>query len=291
MSATMTDSRCGLNGELVYERFGDFGSVTDYNDFRPVTLQQGRNVLLVAVFTRSDTSAFFGFQSGTEYTAATPRISYTFSETSIHQGDTFTLDIGVESVFDLAAWQFDIAFDPAKLEALSVNEGRFLKIGASTFFQSGSIDNARGTITGLSAVRLSRQGVTGAGVLAQVLLKANAGGETELRLQNFELATVSGKTIPAGPHQVRITVAGGLATGDVNRDGQVSSLDLVLVAQQLGKQVPQGSPADVNGDGVVNMLDLIIVAQAIGNTTTPRSTGDCRCPDGRSVDRASTAGR
>ncbi len=34
-----------LNGDLIYEVFGDFGLVNDYNDFRPVTLQQGLNVL------------------------------------------------------------------------------------------------------------------------------------------------------------------------------------------------------------------------------------------------------
>ena len=54
---------------------------------------------------------------------------------------------------------------------------------------------------------------------------------------------------------------GGLAAGDVNRDGVVSILDLILVAQQLGKRVSAGSPVDVNGDGVVSILDLIRVAQ------------------------------
>ena len=60
---------------------------------------------------------------------------------------------------------------------------------------------------------------------------------------------------------------GRLATGDVNRDGVVSILDLILVAQQLGKRVSAGSPVDVNGDGIVSILDLIRIAQGIGNTT------------------------
>ena len=38
-------------------------------------------------------------------------------------------------------------------------------------------------------------------------------------------------------------------------------MDLVLVAQQFGKDVPANSPADVTGDGVVNILDLVRVAQ------------------------------
>ena len=74
---------------------------------------------------------------------ANPGVGYTFSKTPIHTGDTFTLDIHAENIFDLAGWQFDIAFDPAALEAIDVSEGDFLKTdGGSTFFQSGSIDNA-----------------------------------------------------------------------------------------------------------------------------------------------------
>ena len=58
-----------------------------------------------------------------------------------------------------------------------------------------------------------------------------------------------------------------LATGDVNRDGRVSILDLIRVAQQLGKRVPPNSPVDINGDGVVNIFDLTLVAQGIGKTS------------------------
>ncbi len=43
---------------------------------------------------------------------------------------------------------------------------------------------------------------------------------------------------------------------DVNSDGRVNILDLVQVANGLGKSTP-----DPNGDGVVNILDLVFVAQ------------------------------
>ena len=211
----------------------------------------------------------FGFEPGTEYTVLTPGIGYTFSQTPIHIGDTFSLDISAETVFDLAGWQFDIAFDPAILEAVNVSEGDFLTTdGGTTFFQSGNIDNASGKITGLNAARLSAQGATGTGSLLQVNFKAKSGGETKLTLQNFQFGTANGEGIPAGPREVHITVEGRLATGDVNRDGVVSIFDLILVSQQLGKRVSAGSPVDVNGDGVVTVLDLLIVSQAIGNTTT-----------------------
>ena len=140
-------------------------------------------------------------------------------------------------------------------------------MAAPTFFHGGSIDNAAGKITGLSAARLSAEGMSGSGVVLQVTFKAKSGGETTLVLQNFQFGSVGGDSIPAGPHQIRITVEGQLATGDVNRDGVVSILDLILVAQQLGKRVSANSLVDVNGDGVVSILDLIRIAQGIGNTT------------------------
>ena len=255
-----------LNGNLVYERFSDLGNWRNYQHFFPVTLREGRNILLVGVPALG--AVYVGFEPGTEYTVANPSVAYTFSKTPIHTGDTFTLDISAETVFDMAGWQFDIAFDPAILEALNVSEGDFLKTGGSTtFFQGGSIDNAAGKITGLNAARLATQGATGTGSLLQVNFKAKSGGETKLTLQNFEFGAITGENIPAGPHEITFTVEGGLATGDVNRDGRVSILDLILVSQQLGKRVAAGSPVDVNGDGVVSILDLITVSGQIGSTT------------------------
>ena len=256
-----------LNGTLIYESLRYHASA-GYTDSLPVTLRQGRNVLLVTV--RAQYNAFFGFEPDTEYTVANPGVGYTFSKTPIHRDDTFTLDIRAEDVIDLAGWQFDIAFDPAALEAIDISEGNFLKTdGGTTLFQSGRIDNAAGKITGLSAIRLSDRGMSGAGTLLQVRFKAKSGGETRLALQKFQFGSTSGDSIPAGPHEIRITVEGQLATGDVNRDGVVSILDLILVARQLGTRVPAGSPVDLNGDGVVSILDLILTARSIGSTTAP----------------------
>ena len=52
---------------------------------------------------------------------------------------------------------------------------------------------------------------------------------------------------------------------DVNGDGQVTVIDLAIVALFYGTQVPDGVdlPADVNDDGTVNLLDLTAVANAI----------------------------
>ena len=47
-------------------------------------------------------------------------------------------------------------------------------------------------------------------------------------------------------------------TADINGDGTVNILDLVMVANAFGEAAP-----DLNGDGTVNILDLVIVANNI----------------------------
>ena len=153
------------------------------------------------------------------------------------------------------------------LEAAEVNEGDFLKTGGgATFFQSGTIDNRSGKIKGLSSARLSEDGVSGSGTLLSVTFTAKSVGQTPLKLDNFQLAAITGTPITAEAQEIVITVEGHHTVGDVNRDGQVSILDMVLVARQLGKTVPAHSVVDLNGDGIVNILDLILVSQNMGES-------------------------
>ena len=53
------------------------------------------------------------------------------------------------------------------------------------------------------------------------------------------------------------------ASTDINGDGVVNILDLILVAQNFGT-----TKSDINGDGTTNILDLILVAQHLGETST-----------------------
>ena len=53
---------------------------------------------------------------------------------------------------------------------------------------------------------------------------------------------------------------------DVNEDGVVNILDMVLVASQFG-QTGTSNRWDVNEDGVINVQDLVLVASGIGGTS------------------------
>ena len=186
----------------------------------------------------------------------------------IRMGDTFVLRLNANDVTDLAGWQTDITFDSDVLETVEVNEGDFLKAeAADTFFLPGMIDNTAGKITGLSAAKLEGGG-SGTGTLLLVTFKAKAVGETRVTLSNFFAGSSSGETLSSEVPEIRITIEErAFPVSDVNQDGQVNVLDLILVARHLGDDASVNRQADVNGDGTINVLDLIVVAQHLGEST------------------------
>jgi len=81
----------------------------------------------------------------------------------------FSVDIVINDVTDLFAFQFDLSFDPNVISATSITEGPFLQIGGSTFFFPGIIDNSMGRISFVADTILGVvPGVNGTGVLATV---------------------------------------------------------------------------------------------------------------------------
>ena len=260
-----------LNGNLIHEILDEpaWSYGVKYDQFFPVTLKQGANVLLVAIDRGYWITGHFSFEEGAEYTVVPPGVGFTVSETSLLAGDTFTLQLNAEYITNLAGWQTDITFDPNILEAVEATEGGFLKTeDGNTFFQDGTIDNTKGKITDLFSARIAETGVSGTGTLLSVTFRAKAGGETQVTLENFEFSSMSGEIIPIVPPNITITV-GEYPAYDVNQDGRVSVVDLVLVAKDLGADAPANFQTDVNRDGVINVQDLILVAQHIGETAEP----------------------
>ena len=220
-----------------------------------------------------NSSIIYQTHVGTEYAVVSPGTGFALltGATDVRVGETFTLRVNAEKVTDLAGWQFDLTFDPDVLEAVKVNEGDFLKKdGGTTFFQRGTIDNAAGKITGLSAALISESGVTGTGTVLSVVFSAKSDGNSQMALRNFQLGSSVGEVIPAGMRDLTITVE-SQPTWDVNADGQVSILDLILIARDFGKPATRNSRTDVNRDGVISILDLILVARHMGELTVSAS--------------------
>ena len=77
-----------------------------------------------------------------------------------------------------------------------------------------------------------------------------------LGTNSVEVSAV-GIAVPATFHAVSDTEAPSIAA-DINKDGNVNVLDLILIASNLGQSGQ--NDADVNGDRVVNILDLVFAA-------------------------------
>ena len=217
-----------------------------------------------------------------------PDVNGTGLSSPLQVGDTFTQKIWARDflppiISDLSAWQMNITYNPKVLQFVSATEGDFLESGGvdALFMASGG----NGTITAHQA-RIGRTtdntvappvetlttpvaGVTGSGLLMTVEFKLLEFAEEALGLSNIQLSNsqLSATTDPqsqASRVSYHVVVNPVVATHrfpavDVNRDGMVNVMDLVVIAGSLGS-VPSNPRADVNNDGFVNALDLMAVA-------------------------------
>ena len=169
----------------------------------------------------------------------------------------------------LEGWEFDIAFTPGVLVALQVDEGTYFSPDngcSQSLFQGGTIDNATGRITGVN-MELGADCFYFDDALLSVTFQAKTAGAGELSLHNVDIRILFNQAPDIGIHALEIVVE---SDADLNGDGQVNILDLVLVAQNFGQAHPQ---ADLNGDGTVNIFDLITVAQHLEGSATPSAPG------------------
>ena len=121
---------------------------------------------------------------------------------TVTQGSAFAVGVNISGVTDLYAFQFDLSFDPAILQATNVLEGTFLFGGGSTFFIPGTIDNTTGNITFNADTLLTAiSGVSGDGTLALFDFTAFAPGTSTFTISNVILQDSSG------------TILDGTATG------------------------------------------------------------------------------
>lgn len=99
-----------------------------------------------------------------------------------------TVDVRIENVTTLGAYQFDVLFDPDIVEVTAVTNGDFLgSTGLGVLPLGPDIDNTSGVVT-FGAVTLGAQdGPSGAGVLATITLTTKSDGVTGIDLTNIIL--------------------------------------------------------------------------------------------------------
>ena len=170
-------------------------------------------------------------------------------------GEQFTMSLNISGGINVGGFQATILFDDKTLRFVDNHAGTFL--GAGSIALAPAVDAGQVSIAG-TAIGKSAQGE---GMLAYLTFEV-----VEPRLSFVSLAGV-GLSDPIGQlscprlEHARVIMPPPRRS-DVNRDGAVDILDLVLVAANFTRTGE--NEADVNGDGVVGVLDLVQVAGAIG---------------------------
>ena len=172
---------------------------------------------------------------------------------------TFTVEVIISSPIPILAAQFDILYNASIINAIRVLNGGAFEIWGDDISPMIEIDNINGSIRNI--VALSPNGTYG-GVIARIEFKGINEGSSFLNISNIIIGDED--TIPVGVDVINGSVTVTENPWDVNMDGTVDILDMIIVAQHW-METPS-SPnwyerADVNGDEVVNILDLIVVAQ------------------------------
>ena len=158
--------------------------------------------------------------------------------------------------------EFDNQTHPALLKISGDNQKGASLAPLSQPFVVEAQDAKGSALTGISVTFAA---TVGGGTLSTTITRTDANGRAQSTL-------ILGPNL--GTNTVEVSAAGiqgkaifnaisdtesPLMTADVNSDGNVNILDLVVIASELGN-AGTNLAVDVNGDGAVNVLDLILAA-------------------------------
>ena len=134
----------------------------------------------------------------TDSTVSDTPVSITPSTSQTTPNTPFTLTIPVTPATPIAGAQFDLNYDGSMATVTSVTEGNLLnQNGATTLFNSGTIDNVAGTVTNVYGSILGATSVSSQGSLATISM--TAGGNTgylNLDLSNVVISDANSAAVP-----------------------------------------------------------------------------------------------
>jgi len=170
-------------------------------EYHPVQPEPDANITLELYST--DLSAPFDVpighttENGTVILHALPPIStilYTQPTTfRKSQGVSFNLNVSVQNVTDLYAFDICLYYNTTLLDALSVAEGPFLKSGGSTITVKSEVNDTEGKVRFALSLMGPPTGVNGSGTLFTIMFQSStqATGESPLSLQDTDLSDSS----------------------------------------------------------------------------------------------------
>jgi len=126
------------------------------------------------------------------------------------QGVSFNLNVSVDNVTDLYAFEISLYYNTTLLDALSLAEGPFLKSGGSTITVKSEVNDTEGKVRFALSLMGAPTGVNGSGTLFTISFQSStqATGESPLSLQNTDLSDSSWPT----PNPINHAVIDGSVT-------------------------------------------------------------------------------
>lgn len=128
-------------------------------------------------------------------------------------GDAFTIGIIIDGALNLGSFEFELAYDPAILQAMDVTLGPFLgSTGRSIGVVGPTIDNVGGRVTFGAFSFGSQPGPSGTGTLAAIAFSAAGVGTSLLDLQNTQVTdTLGNPQTPVTEEDGMVSVIAGMS--------------------------------------------------------------------------------
>ena len=171
--------------------------------------------------------------------------------------------MAIADVVNLGSFQFTLAFSPTIVHVEGAELGDFLgSTGRSVSLIGPEIDNEAGTVAFGAFGFGEPPGPDESGVLATRSLSPQAGGESDLHLQNVQATNTSSAVIRIELQDGRVTVLGCIP-GDLDCDCDVDIVDIMLVAGHWNTSMgdPGYDPTcDLDSDGDIDIADIMHVA-------------------------------
>lgn len=187
----------------------------------------------------------------------------------VDEGQDFSINISIDPSNNyITAAQFNLIFNSSYLEVKNVTEGNLFKHdGANTTFNSGILNNSRGTLINVWGLIITPGiNVTTKESLAMITMHAKVSGNSQLNFSNVIVSYPDSQAAQVNitNGSVLVVTIPGKMNADLNDDGNVTKLDLDIIKNNFGKVTSMPYPKyDVNADGIVNVKDATLVSNQI----------------------------
>jgi hypothetical protein len=165
---------------------------------------------------------------------AAPTVYLQPSAASVASGADFTVEVRVEDVADLFAFNLSVSWDRASVRFVASQEGSFLSSAAGTFFFEGVPDEAAGRLDYVANTVLGDvPGVSGGGVIALLHFTADAPGMSGIDLEDVLMLDSQLGDIAVHARGTSISVVRG---GSVPEPATAGLAFLAIAAAWVGRR-------------------------------------------------------